>query len=122
MIQDNPILRDDLLQEETPMRRRTMTCLTVLAVALLLLPGLAVADEPVLETLMAEARADVEITEQIDTGMSVDEAPTITLEELEKMFGAHKVCGALCGYAGAQPCYLQCGDAAGCVRGYCMWF
>lgn len=53
----------------------------------------------------------------------VDVAPDqepITLEELKKLVGPQKACGALCG-PGKPSCYTLCGDAAACVWGRCIW-
>ena len=51
--------------------------------------------------------------------MSLEEKP-ITLEELKKMLGPNKVCGAPCGL-GQPKCYLSCGDAAACRQGFCIY-
>lgn len=47
---------------------------------------------------------------------------SITLEQLNQMFGANKVCGVRC--ANTWPrvnCTQVCGDAAGCYNGYCIY-
>ena len=47
---------------------------------------------------------------------------TLTLEQLNQMFGANKVCGVRC--ANTWPrvnCSQVCGDAAGCYNGYCIF-
>jgi hypothetical protein len=56
---------------------------------------------------------------QAPQGVAPDQEP-ITLEELKKLVGPQKACGALCG-PGKPSCYTLCGDAAACVWGRCVW-
>lgn len=80
----------------------------------LLLPGFAAAqDNPVQNIIKAEQGPAPEMS------VAQEEAP-ITLEELKKMFGAHNVCGAPCGF-GQPKCHISCGDAAACRNGYCIY-
>lgn len=80
----------------------------------LLVPGLARAEEaPALPGINEDS------LQTPDLSMSQEQEP-ITLEELKKMFGPNKVCGAPCGL-GQPKCYVSCGDAAACRHGYCIF-
>jgi len=82
----------------------------------LLLPGFALGQEaPTMKVIKLE-----EIVTP-DLNISQDEKP-ITLEELEKMFGAHNVCGVNCGFIGDLPCWKACGDSsARCFSHHCIY-
>ena len=52
---------------------------------------------------------------------SCQEEETMTLEEIQSIFGAKNVCGARCGGWPPVNCSNVCGDAASCRSGYCIY-
>jgi hypothetical protein len=46
---------------------------------------------------------------------------SITLEELNQLVGARKVCGVYCNTWPRVNCSQVCGDAASCFHGYCIY-
>lgn len=47
----------------------------------------------------------------------------VTMEHLTAMDGVKGLCGAYCGHKPTnQYCTSVCGDAAGCVNNYCIYF
>lgn len=95
----------------------------------LLVPGFSHAEES--QILSAGISKTVEAVETVEaTPGSNAQEPNIcenqqefTVEQLDPMHGAKRVCGAYCGHKPTnQYCTSVCGDAAGCVNNFCIYF
>lgn len=96
----------------------------VLALSLLV-PGSAFAQDNPVPDLFQAAQTDAPAAECLAPlalpAEGTEEAPAMTLKELERKFGAHNVCGARCGPS-FPHCNTLCGDYAFCDSGYCVWW
>lgn len=98
---------------------RIRVCLLCGVFALsLFVPGFGHAEEnPILDLSNTEA-GNIQVP-----GSSCQEQQQVTLEQLEQIYGAKKMCAARCvSNPTTRYCTSVCGDAAGCVNGYCIYF
>jgi len=95
----------------------------------LLVPGFSYAEEnQILNSGMlekVEAVKAVETTPASDAQEpnSCESQQQVTVEQLNPMHGAKRVCAAYCGNNPSNRyCTSVCGDAAGCINNYCVYF